>query len=78
MIERMYSIKETAKVLRKSTKTVRRYIQQGLLSVLKSGPRSVVVPESVLKGFMRPTVEEEERRVLKLLEQNAYRLNTTK
>ena len=57
----MYSIQETAKVLRMSTKTVRRYIQQGLLSVLKSGPRSVVVPESVLRGFMRPTVEEEER-----------------
>ena len=63
MIERMYTVQETAEVLRKSPKTVRRYIQNGLLPVLRSGPRSVVVAEGDLKKFMEPPVKNETQRL---------------
>jgi len=69
MIERMYSIKETAEVLRKSPKTVRRYVHQGILSVLRSGPRSVVIPETELKRFMMPDDSTEEQRLFKLVDE---------
>jgi|APSaa5957512622_1039677.scaffolds.fasta_scaffold381291_1 excisionase family DNA binding protein len=69
MIERMYTVNETAEVLRKSPKTVRRYIQNGLLSALRSGPRSVVVAESELKKFMEPPVKNETQRLYDKIDQ---------
>jgi excisionase family DNA binding protein len=57
----MYTVQETAEVLRKSVKTVRRYIREGLLSVHRSGKKSVVVPESELKEYMKMEVTEEQR-----------------
>ena len=75
MIERMYSIKETAEVLRKSPKTVRRYVHQGMLSVRKSGPRSVVIPESELKRFMLPDDASEEQRLFKLVDEELAKIN---
>ena len=68
MIERMYTIKETAEVLRKSPKTVRRYIKQGILSVHRSGPKSVVISESELKRFMAPPLRSEQSRVISKLD----------
>ena len=68
MIERMYSIKETAEVLRKSVKTVRRYVQQGLLSVRRSGLKSVGIPESELKQFMESAMMYEEQRLFRLVD----------
>jgi len=61
MIERMYTIKETAEVLRKSPKTVRRYVQSGLLPALRSGPKSFVIPESELNKFMYVELSDDER-----------------
>ena len=71
MIERMYTVQETAEVLRKSPKTVRRYIRNGLLPVLRSGPRSVVVAEGELKKFMHTDSSMEEKRVFQLLHDRA-------
>jgi len=61
MIERMYTIQETAEVLRKSVKTVRRYVRDGLICARKSGVRSVVIPESSLNKFMKVELTEEQR-----------------
>ena len=74
MIERMYSLKETAEVLRKSVKTVRRYVQSGMLSARRSGINSVVIPESELERFMEPVQDREELRVLKLLQRRSERM----
>jgi len=68
MIERMYTIQETAEVLRKSVKTVRRYVRDSLLSVRRAGPNSVVVPESELKRFMEPDITSEEQRLFQLVD----------
>jgi len=61
MIERMYTIKETAEVLRKSPKTVRRYVLSGLLPALRSGPKTYVISESELKKFMHVGISDDER-----------------
>ncbi len=61
MIERMYNIKETAKILHKHPKTVRRYVKDGSLHALRSGVRSIVIPESALNKFMNVGISEEER-----------------
>ena len=68
MIERMYTVQETAEILRKSPKTIRRYIANGLLSARRSGVRSVVVPESELNRFMKPVEITEEQRLFKLVD----------
>ena len=72
MIERMYTVQETAEVLRKSPKTVRRYIREGLLCARKSGLKSVVIPESALNSFMKFELTEEQR-VLKLVNERLSR-----
>lgn len=59
MIERMHTVQDTAEILRKSPKTVRRYVQNGLLSAHRSGLRSVVIPESEINKFMNLGVSEE-------------------
>ena len=69
MIERMYTVKETADVLRKSPKTVRRYIRDGLLCARRAGLKSVVVPESELKRFMEPDNLSEEQRLFRLVDE---------
>ena len=61
MIERMYTIQETAEILRKSPKTIRRYVRNGLLPAKRSGLRSLVIPEPELNKFMNIGVSEEER-----------------
>jgi len=61
----MYTIKETAEVLRKSPKTVRRYVQSGLLPARRSGLKSIVIPESKLIQFMEPETNKEVKRITK-------------
>lgn len=75
MLERMYTIREASIVLRKSIKTVRRYIRNGDLHALRSGSNSVVIPESKLMKFMKPTRSTEEARIMNLIEDEILKLS---
>ena len=77
MIERMYTIKETAEVLRKSPKTVRRYVQSGLLPALRSGLRSVVIPESEIKRYMSSYTISEEQRIGSLIDKEIAKFHNS-
>ena len=68
MIARMYTLKYTAELLKKSIKTVMRYVQLGMLSARRSGVKSVVIHESELDRFMKPEISETER-VRKLVDE---------
>jgi len=51
MNEKLFTQQEVAEIFNISTKSVRRYIQNGELEAYRIGPRLIRIPERAIKAF---------------------------
>ena len=51
-MEKLYTIDEAAKIIRRDEETVKRYIRLGKLRATKLTAKTILVPESALQEFI--------------------------